>query len=92
VRILALLRAGELCVCDLVGILSVTQSTLSTHLRVLRDAGLVSTRRAGKWIHYSLSPRGLRLAESISGAFADELAADPVVRRDAARATRRCGC
>lgn len=92
VRILVLLRSGELCVCDLGDVLGVTQSTLSTHLKVIRDADLVATRRAGKWIHYSLSPHGKALAGSIARHFADELAADPVVRRDATRAAKRCGC
>ena len=45
VRSLAALRGGELCVCELSDALGVTQSTLSTHLQVIRDAGLVQTRR-----------------------------------------------
>ena len=43
VRILAALRGGELCVCELGDALGVTQSTLSTHLQVIREAGLVGT-------------------------------------------------
>ena len=44
VRVLAALRDGELCVCELSDVLDVTQSTLSTHLQVIRDANLVQTR------------------------------------------------
>jgi ArsR family transcriptional regulator len=48
------LRSGERCVCDLMGMLETGQSRLSFHMRVLKDAGLVSDRREGRWIHYSL--------------------------------------
>ena len=48
------LRGGERCVCDLTDLLDAAQSRLSFHLKVLRDAGLVTDRRDGRWIHYSL--------------------------------------
>ncbi len=48
VRVLALLREQELCVCELCDVLGLTQSTLSTHLQVIRKAGLVSARKEGK--------------------------------------------
>ena len=54
-RILHLLRAGELCVGDLVAILRVPQPTASRHLAYLRRAGLVATRRQGKWNYYTLA-------------------------------------
>ena len=57
--ILERLRGGEECVCNLTGFLESGQSRLSFHLKVLRDAGLVRARRDGRWIHYSLEPRGL---------------------------------
>ena len=53
-RILSLLRDGELCVGDLVAVLQVPQPKVSRHLAQLRRAGLVETRRTGLWIHYSL--------------------------------------
>jgi ArsR family transcriptional regulator, arsenate/arsenite/antimonite-responsive transcriptional repressor len=49
------LRGGERCVCDLTDLLDAAQSRLSFHLKVLKDAGLVSDRREGRWIHYSLN-------------------------------------
>jgi ArsR family transcriptional regulator len=57
-RIVKLLvkRDSELCVCHLTGALALPQSTISRHLSILRNAGLVTTRRDGKWMHYSLSP------------------------------------
>ena len=55
-RILALLRDGEICVCHLHASLDVPQPTASRHLAYLRKAGLVDARRAGIWMHYRLSP------------------------------------
>jgi ArsR family transcriptional regulator len=53
-RILALLAAGEVCVCHIHGALDVPQPTVSRHLAYLRKAGLVGARRDGLWMHYSL--------------------------------------
>lgn len=55
-RILNLLRGGELCVCHLVSVLGVPQPTASRHLSYLRKAGLVVARREGLWSYYRLSP------------------------------------
>lgn len=55
-RILNLLRGGELCVCDLVNVLDVPQPTASRHLAYLRKAGLVLARKEGLWHYYRLSP------------------------------------
>ena len=51
-----LLEREELCVCDFVGALGLTQSRASRHLRYLYHAGLVEDRREGLWMHYRLSP------------------------------------
>ncbi len=53
-QILGLLRGGERCVCELTGVLDAAQSRLSFHLKVLKDAGLVSDRREGRWIYYTI--------------------------------------
>lgn len=58
-RILDLLRRGERCVCDLTEALDVGQSLLSFHLRTLKDAGIVSDRRRGRWVFYALIPEAL---------------------------------
>ncbi|HBA89552.1 MAG TPA: ArsR family transcriptional regulator [Geobacter sp.] len=56
-RILALLLSqGELCVCDIIAALKLPQSTVSRHLAYLRKSGLVSDRRCGLWMYYSLAP------------------------------------
>ncbi len=49
-----LLESGELCVCDLVETLGLSQSVVSRHLAYLRNNGLVSTRREGVWVHYRI--------------------------------------
>lgn len=71
-RILELLAAGEQCVCDLTEALGVGQSLLSFHLKSLKEAGLVESRRDGRWVHYSLDRDGLeglrdRLEELTAG-------------------------
>lgn len=55
VQVLELLRAQEMCVCDLCEHLDIAQSKLSFHLRTLKEAGLVRGRQEGRWIYYSLN-------------------------------------
>ena len=54
-RILALLAAGEICVCHIHGALGLPQPTVSRHLAYLRRAGLVATRKEGLWVRYRLA-------------------------------------
>lgn len=63
-RIIEVLQGGERCVCDLQSSLDLGQSLLSHHLRVLREARLVRSRREGRWVHYSLSDETLEGVES----------------------------
>jgi ArsR family transcriptional regulator, arsenate/arsenite/antimonite-responsive transcriptional repressor len=58
-RILEILAGGERCVADLMDELGLGQSLVSHHLRTLRQAGLVSVRRDGRWIYYSASDAAL---------------------------------
>ncbi len=55
-QVVELLVNGERCVCELQEAIGAAQTRLSFHLRVLREAGLVNDRRAGRWVHYSLRP------------------------------------
>jgi ArsR family transcriptional regulator len=57
-RILALLRVEELCVCELVEILQTSQPAISQHLRKLKNAKLVKEQRRGQWVFYSLDGAG----------------------------------
>ena len=61
VRLLHLLRDGELCVGDLVQILDMPQPTISRHLAYLRRSALVETRKSGLWMYYSLAPANSQL-------------------------------
>lgn len=52
--IVEMLAAGELCACKILEEFNISQSTLSYHMKILCDSGLVTSRRDGKWMHYSL--------------------------------------
>ena len=58
IRILKLLRTGERCACKLLEEINVTQPTLSHHMKILCDSGIVVGRKEGKWTHYSISSEG----------------------------------
>ena len=81
-RILHLLRSGETCVCDLVGVLAVPQPKVSRHLAYLRRAGLVTARKQGQWNYYSLAAARntfhAKLLDCLANCFHDvpELAGD----------------
>jgi DNA-binding transcriptional ArsR family regulator len=57
-RILAMLKPGSLCVCQMTAVLDLAASTVSGHLSELRNAGLVVERKSGKWVNYSLAADG----------------------------------
>ena len=62
IRILKLLLSGEKCGCRLLEEIHVTQPTLSHHMKILCDSGVVVGRKEGKWMHYSVSPEGAEAA------------------------------
>lgn len=57
-QVLELLRGGEKCACVLLEKLQISQSTLSHHMKILCDSGIVVARKDGKWTHYSISREG----------------------------------
>ena len=59
IQILELLRDGERCACRLLEEMKITQPTLSHHMKILCDSGVVVGRKEGKWMHYSISADGL---------------------------------
>jgi ArsR family transcriptional regulator len=80
-RILDRLRRGERCVCELTDALEAAQSRLSFHLRILKDAGLVTDRRDGRWSYYAVDPDVLREAgDLLVGLVPDPAAASPAAR------------
>ena len=64
-EIIEILLDGEHCVCDLMTHIETAQSRLSYHLKVLKDAGLVSDRREGRWSYYTLQRDAFVEAESL---------------------------
>ena len=60
IRILRLLHGGERCACKLLEELNISQPTLSHHMKILCDAGIVTGRKEGKWTHYAICRDGVR--------------------------------
>ena len=66
-QILSLLQSGEKCGCKLLEEMQITQPTLSHHMKVLCDSGVVKGRKEGKWMHYSISEEGMdAIAETLN--------------------------
>jgi ArsR family transcriptional regulator len=63
--ILELLQTGEKCACKLLEDLKIGQSTLSHHMKILCDSGVVTARKDGKWMHYTISPEGSSYAKDL---------------------------
>ena len=59
IQIIEMLSHGERCVCELMTSVDAAQSRLSFHLKTLKDAGLVTDRREGRWVHYALDREAL---------------------------------
>ena len=62
VQIFRILQGGELCACHLLEQMNLSQPTLSHHMKILCDSGLVVGRKEGKWMHYSISSEGAKIA------------------------------
>lgn len=82
--ILELLRGGERCVCVLYERLGLPQSTLSYHLKILCESGIVEGRQEGKWTYYHISPEGSARAAGLLSALTE------VSDRDVAREAVVC--
>ena len=83
-RLLSLMRDGEICVCYLQGALQTNQPKISRHLAYLRKSGLVTARREGKWTHYRLNQLD-RAQQKILSETLDLLAGEPLIKKDCAR-------
>lgn len=80
-RILTLLLAGELCVCEVMAVLDLPQSTASRHLAYLRNAGWVLDRRQGVWMYYRLNDDGQPLRQQLRMVIEALLAGGPEAQR-----------
>ena len=63
--ILQMLQSGEKCACVLLEKLNIVQSTLSHHMKILVESGIVSARNEGKWTYYSISSDGVTIAKDL---------------------------
>ena len=73
IKIITLLRQGEVCVCDIAEKLDIEQSLLSHHLKKLKLANLVIERKVGRWVHYSLNKTSFELLDkTYQGTFGSE--------------------
>ena len=84
-RILALLKDGEVCVCHLQASLKLPQPTISRHLAYLRKSRLVQARRDGVWMHYRLSPPASPVVKQVLESALHALTHAESTARDAAR-------
>lgn len=66
-------NGGEVCVCDLEAAVPVKQPTVSHHLRLLREAGLVRVERRGQWAHYRIDPQAVAALSSEVGGVLEAL-------------------
>jgi ArsR family transcriptional regulator, arsenate/arsenite/antimonite-responsive transcriptional repressor len=76
-RLLSLIachEGGEACVCDLTGAFELTAPTISHHLKVLREAGMIGSQRRGTWVYYWINPAALARLSALLGPRADVLA------------------
>lgn len=64
-KILELLKGGEKCACRLLEALKIGQPTLSHHMKILVDTGIVNDRREGKWTYYTINPNGIERAREL---------------------------
>lgn len=89
-RLLNLMAGREVCVCYFVEILTQGQPKISRHLAYLRNAGIVSARREGKWMHYRIQRPGDTAASSILDSVLSALAENKEMQADLTRLNRAC--
>jgi ArsR family transcriptional regulator, arsenate/arsenite/antimonite-responsive transcriptional repressor len=88
VRILKILESGEICVCQIIAVIQLSQPTISNHLSLLKSAGLIKDRKDKKWVFYSLDGKDAdgyaeRVLRNLRGWLND----DPLIVRDRERTT-----
>lgn len=82
-RILNLLRDSQLCVCDLMAVLDMPQSTISRHLAYLKKTGWIESQRKGKWTYHRRTPHPTPLIADAFALLDDEFANTPAASEDA---------
>lgn len=88
VRVLMALRAGELCVCRIIELLQLAPSTVSKHLTILKQAGLIEGRKEGRWMYYRLPHDPTSKAWNTLHWVFQSLESSPDIKNDEARLTK----
>jgi len=86
-RIIRLVTDQALCVCELADIMGMPQSSVSSHVQIIRKSGLLESERCEKWTYFRIESRYLGLIRTLAKAFSET--ADPIEQTDAANAARR---
>jgi DNA-binding transcriptional ArsR family regulator len=81
-RILKLLESKQLCVCEITDLIGLATSTISSHLNVLRNAGLIKDEKDGKWINYRLVENPEPFIAQVWQIISERLEQDPIVAAD----------
>ncbi|MFA4944732.1 MAG: metalloregulator ArsR/SmtB family transcription factor [Lentisphaeria bacterium] len=89
-RVLLALRGRELCACEIMALLGLAAATVSRHMAILQAAGLVTARKAGRWVHYRLATPAP--AAELLKWLDQELAADPQIQADQEALGRQASC
>jgi len=90
-RVLMFLGGGELCVCQIIEMLGLAPSTVSKHLNILHQAGLLESRKEGRWIYYRLPGRNVpSCVRNILRWLQESLADDPRIAQDARKVKAVC--
>ena len=84
-RILDMLCNGELCACKILEKFKITQPTLSHHMKILCDCGIVSKRKEGKWMYYTISSGGCEKIITLLKKFT------AVMEKECSDKNKRCG-
>ena len=77
-QIFEMLRGGTLCGCKILEQLNITQPTLSHHMKLLCDCGLVDSRKDGRWMHYSISEKGKKCFKDMFSHYLETINSDAV--------------
>lgn len=88
-RIIQLIFNEPMCVCELADILKMPQSSVSSHVQVIRKSGMLASERCGKWVYYRLSPDHRPLLLTLSEFFEASPASETVLQADAEAAVKR---
>ncbi|MEY4484321.1 MAG: hypothetical protein RL693_1773 [Verrucomicrobiota bacterium] len=88
-RIIRLIHDEPLCVCELADILKMPQSSVSSHLQIIRKAGLLASERREKWIYYRVEVAVHPLIASIGSHFSVSVATDTTLAKDSRMAVKR---